>query len=361
MLSRWLIALCFLCGAALASYQEVLIKRGDTLSSVFKAHHIPQKSLIEMLHQTDLPDLRPDWKIYLISDQEQFVGLFIMQRYERGLLIYAQDERYVQQSIDIKKQAHYFYAQGTPQALQARFPKGAIDIFKWLQLQAPKHFTEEKQQLIYRKIYLPGVNTAVYEAVMVKNDEDMVVNFTNHRQENDFYYASGHSMRLTLLPRPVENARISSGFSYNRYHPILHVKRPHLGVDFAAPVGTPVHSTGPGRIIYLGPKGGFGNLVVIKHDATYETAYAHMLRFQTGLHVGSTVKMGDVIGYVGNTGNSTGPHLHYEVHKNKKPVNPLTLSLPAVHTLWGDDKTAFLALVVRLQGMLSLASSLPMA
>lgn len=149
--------------------------------------------------------------------------------------------------------------------------------------------------------------------------------------EVDGYYTEeGKSVQKALLKAPFEyNQRISSGFSHNRLHPITKQRRPHLGVDYAAPTGTPVLSVGDGIVTEAQYRGANGNIVKIKHNSTYRTAYLHLNGFASGIHRGARVKQGQVIGFVGSTGRSTGPHLDYRIYRNNKAVNPLNVELPS--------------------------------
>ncbi|MGF1593306.1 MAG: M23 family metallopeptidase [Kiloniellaceae bacterium] len=143
----------------------------------------------------------------------------------------------------------------------------------------------------------------------------------------DFYTPEGASVRRSLMRTPIDGARLSSGFGM-RKHPILGYSKMHKGTDFAAPSGTPIYAAGNGVVEVAGRNGGYGNYVRIRHGSTYQTAYAHMKGFAKGIRKGARVKQGQVIGYVGTTGRSTGPHLHYEVHVSGKQVNPLKVTLP---------------------------------
>lgn len=145
---------------------------------------------------------------------------------------------------------------------------------------------------------------------------------------DDFYNLKGESLRKALLKSPLKYSHISSYFSKRRFHPILKIWRPHHGLDYSAPTGTPVSSVGDGIITYKGWKGGYGNLVEIRHKNNFKTRYGHLSRFAKGIYVGKRVKIGELIGYVGSTGLSTGPHLHFELHKEGVPINPLTVRLP---------------------------------
>ncbi|HEX6982789.1 MAG TPA: peptidoglycan DD-metalloendopeptidase family protein [Balneolaceae bacterium] len=145
-----------------------------------------------------------------------------------------------------------------------------------------------------------------------------------------YFTAAGESVEKALLKAPFKfDQRISSAFNPNRFHPILNVRRPHYGTDYAAPFGTPVLSVGDGVVTQAGYDGGSGNVVRIRHNSVYETAYMHLSDFADGIYEGATVEQGQVIAYVGNTGLSTGPHLHYSLYKNDHPVNSLAIELPS--------------------------------
>lgn len=145
-----------------------------------------------------------------------------------------------------------------------------------------------------------------------------------------FFDEKGLSLRKAFLKSPVKFSRISSRFSHSRFHPILRIRRPHHGVDYAAPVGTPVNAIGDGLIVKTGYEGQSGNMVRIKHNSVYSTAYLHLRNYAKGIHTGAYVKQGDVIGYVGSTGLSTGPHLDFRFYKNGHPVDPLKVEAPPV-------------------------------
>lgn len=157
-----------------------------------------------------------------------------------------------------------------------------------------------------------------------------------------FYNQEGKGAQKALRKTPIKNARISSGFG-SRRHPILGYTKQHKGVDFAASTGTPIPSAGGGVIAFRGVKSGYGNYIKVRHNGTYETAYAHLSRFQKGVNVGSRVSQGQIIGYVGSTGRSTGPHLHYEIIKNGVQVNPMTVQMPSVTNLEGEERRRFMA------------------
>ncbi len=159
-----------------------------------------------------------------------------------------------------------------------------------------------------------------------------------------YYDEKGHEVEGFLLARPVRGARISSYFTKRRFHPVLKKWKAHLGVDYAARRGTPVVAAGSGRVIYASYLGTYGNLVKIRHDDGYETRYAHLKSFRRGIKRGKYVKKGQTIGYVGSTGRSTGPHLHFELRKHGRATNPLRVVQVTTKKLKGKEKKAFMQL-----------------
>jgi murein DD-endopeptidase MepM/ murein hydrolase activator NlpD len=156
-----------------------------------------------------------------------------------------------------------------------------------------------------------------------------------------YFDTEGNSLRKAFLKAPLQFSRISSRFSSSRFHPILRIRRPHYGVDYAAPVGTPVLAIGDGRIVSAGTENGSGKMVKIVHNSVYTTAYLHLSRFGSGIFQGATVKQGDIIGYVGSSGLSTGPHLDFRFYKNGYPVDPLTIDAPPVEPVSEENKIRF--------------------
>jgi murein DD-endopeptidase MepM/ murein hydrolase activator NlpD len=168
------------------------------------------------------------------------------------------------------------------------------------------------------------------------------VRYTNKQGNTNYYTADGNSMRKAFIRTPVDFARISSMFSMGRKHPILNKIRAHKGVDYAAPRGTPIKATGDGKVLLAGRRGGYGNTVIIQHGETYRTLYGHMQGFAKGIQTGGTVKQGQVIGYIGTTGLSTGPHLHYEFQVNGVHVDPLGRKLPMADPIAKSEKQRFM-------------------
>jgi len=179
----------------------------------------------------------------------------------------------------------------------------------------------------------------IYASMYVNGEELNLYNF-RYKNEEDYYDIKGKSITKSLMKTPINGARLSSSFGM-RKHPILGYNKMHRGTDFAAPSGTPIMASGSGTITRARWCGGGGNCVKIKHNSTYETIYAHMKAFAKGIKEGRKVKQGQIIGYVGSTGLSTGPHLHYEVVVNGKKVNSQKLKLPSGKTLKGEERKDF--------------------
>jgi len=186
-----------------------------------------------------------------------------------------------------------------------------------------------------------------YAAMTLSGKTVAYYRFTPGSGFTDYFDATGQSVRKTLMRTPVNGARLSSGFG-KRKHPILGYTKMHKGVDFAAPRGTPIMAAGDGVIERAGRNGGYGNYVRLRHNSEIKTAYAHLHKFARGIKVGTRVRQGDIIAYVGSTGRSTGPHLHYEVLKNGRQVNPLSVKLPAGEKLKGKDLKKLQAAVNKL-------------
>ena len=179
----------------------------------------------------------------------------------------------------------------------------------------------------------------LYASMYVNNKEINLYNF-KYNNEEGFYDIKGRSIVKALMKTPINGARLSSSFGM-RKHPILGFNKKHLGTDFAAPSGTPIMASGSGTVTRARWCGGGGNCVKIRHNSTYETVYAHMKSFARGIKEGRKVTQGQIIGYVGSTGMSTGPHLHYEVIVNKKKVNSQTLKLPSGKVLDSSARKGF--------------------
>ena len=194
-------------------------------------------------------------------------------------------------------------------------------------------------KVIFARMTLSGSVKSLYE-------------FELRPGRTDYFDDRGRSAKRPLLRTPIDGARLSSGFGKRR-HPILGYTKVHRGVDFAAPTGTPIYAAGDGIITFRGRKGAYGKYIRIKHAAGYSTAYAHLSRYKKGVTQGRRVKQGEVIGYVGSTGRSTGPHLHYEILVRGRQTNPLTIKMPSGITLKGRDLARFQIKIANISALVS--------
>lgn len=196
----------------------------------------------------------------------------------------------------------------------------------------------------------PKIEAAMVE---VRGTKNYVFSYNKGR----FYDAKGKEVEGFFLTKPVKYHRISDGFTYKRWHPILKRYRAHLGIDYAARRGTPIKAAGNGKIIQLGRKGGYGKTITIRHDNGYKTLYAHMNGYRKGMKRGKWVKKGQVIGYVGSTGMSTGPHLHFGLYKNNRAINPNSVVKVTKSKLTGEKRKEFFSYIKKYKQDIEVALS----
>lgn len=199
--------------------------------------------------------------------------------------------------------------------------------------------------LIYEELFLDGEKIGegnIIAAQFINRDTKFTaLRYTNAEGDSSYYTPEGYSMRKTFLRSPVDFARVSSRFNLRRKHPVLNTIRAHKGVDYAAGTGTKIKASGEGKIIFRGKKGGYGNVVILQHGGNITTLYAHMKTFKRGQRVGTRVKQGQVIGFVGSSGLATGPHLHYEFRVNGVHKNPLKVKLPQAAPIAKTEEAIF--------------------
>ena len=204
---------------------------------------------------------------------------------------------------------------------------------------------EDSFQIIFEEFYddknkLIDTGEIIYANLILQDKNLQLYRFEFQEKKIDYFDENGNSIRKTLMKTPINGARLSSSFG-KRKHPILGYTKMHTGTDFAAPMGTPIMASGDGVVTKAAWCGGGGNCVKIRHNSTYQTVYAHLSKFGRGIKKGVRVKQGQIIGYVGSTGLSTGPHLHYEVIENGKKVNSQKLKLPSGKILKGNERKDF--------------------
>ena len=202
----------------------------------------------------------------------------------------------------------------------------------------------DRFKAVYEELYVDTTFYSlgkIFAAEFMHNNKTYQAYYFVQDSVDSYWSEEGNSLRRAFLKAPLTFSRISSHFTYARNHPVLRIVRPHTGVDYAAPMGTPVVSIGDGTVISKGYQGGGGHTVKIQHNSVYTTAYLHLSKYGEGIQNGSRVAQGQVIGYVGSSGLSTGPHLDFRVWMNGKPVDPLTIESPSVEPIREENKLAF--------------------
>lgn len=239
------------------------------------------------------------------------------------------------------------YLAGQGQGLPANVLAELIRIYSWdvdfqRDIRQGDSFEVTYEELRDEDGKLVHTGTVHFAALTLSGQRKPLYRFVTGEGNVDYFDDEGRGARKALMRTPIDGARLSSGFGKRR-HPILGYTRMHRGVDFAAPRGTPIYAAGDGVISYAGRKGGYGNYIAIRHNGRYSTAYAHMKGFARGMGTGKRVRQGQVIGYVGTTGRSTGPHLHYEIMVDGGQVNPLRVRMPSGRNLKGEELDRFMA------------------
>jgi murein DD-endopeptidase MepM/ murein hydrolase activator NlpD len=217
---------------------------------------------------------------------------------------------------------------------------------------------EDRFTVVYEEVFQDGtfLRTGNILAAKFVNDgrEYRAVRHADAKGRGEYFTPDGRSLRKAFIRAPVQFSRISSRFNPSRRHPVLNTIRAHKGVDYAAPVGTPVRAAGEGRVRFVGRQGGYGNVVELEHGSGVVTVYGHLSRFASKLHRGQRVGLGEVIAYVGQTGLATGPHLHYEYRIRGVHKNPQTVPLPDAQPIPAQQLDSFLAATADLVNMLDL-------
>ena len=239
------------------------------------------------------------------------------------------------------------YLAGEGQGLPANVLAELIRIYSWdvdfqRDIREGDAFEVTYEEVRDEEGRLVHAGTVHFAALTLSGDRRPLYRFVTAAGDVDYFDDKGQGARKALMRTPIDGARLSSGFGKRR-HPVLGYNKMHRGVDFAAPQGTPIYAAGDGVVTFAGRKGGYGNYINIRHNGRYHTAYAHMKGFARGMSRGKRVRQGEVIGYVGTTGRSTGPHLHYEILVDGGQVNPLSVRMPSGRKLTGKELARFLA------------------
>jgi murein DD-endopeptidase MepM/ murein hydrolase activator NlpD len=351
---------------ASGTWHTLTIKRGDTLSAIFSKFNMSSQ-LVELsklaTESKTLASIRPGQRLRLrihdgilqqlvleINPLEQLYATrlsegFISERVKKPL-----QTRLITVSAKVD---HSLFQAGLKAGLADRLIMKLAEIFGWdidfaLDIRQDDAFTVVfEQQLVDGKKVRNGKIVAA--EFLNQGEQYQAYLYTNAQGVSDYYTPGGRSVRKPFLKTPVDVARISSRFTAKRRHPLLKRTRAHKGVDYVASVGTPAKSTGDGKIVFRGNKGGYGKTVIIAHGNRYTTLYAHLSRFARRTALGRRVKQGQVIGFIGKTGLATGPHLHYEFRVNGVHRNPLTIKLPTSVSLPVAEMSRFTAAIAPLQ------------
>lgn len=358
--------------------REEPIQRGDTLAELFSRLGVSDRNAFEFIRndpaaQSIARQLKPG---KLVTARTSEVGellafhfplngkdsLLVIERGANGLLS-AREESMPLETHTERRSGEIRYtlfgatdSAGIPDGIAMQMADifgGDIDFHRDLR-------KGDRFSVVYEIYYLRGQP--------VRAGRVLAAEFTNNQKafeaywfagdgskSGGYYTADGKNLRKAFLRSPLEFSRVTSGFTSNRFHPVLNTWRAHKGVDYGAPIGTRVRSVADGTVEFAGRQGGYGNLIVVRHHGAYSTAYAHLNGFATGIRKGSRVAQGEMIGYVGKTGLASGPHLHYEFRVGKQQVNPLTVTMPSAPALSVAEKSRFISSTAPLRAQMELS------
>ena len=341
---------------------EHKIKVGETFDNILE-EYLVEKSEIEQIKKElgkkiNLNKLNVNQKISFTIDQtNSFVKEFVFQVTNTEKIYLTREEgtnKFDQRILVTKLSKNIIYDESIileslyKSASNQKIPAGIIIEFARIygfQVDFQRDIKKRDSFQIMYEVFLDDKKNIIETgnilyANLKLSGEDNSLYYFDFKKSEGHYDKSGKSVQKALMKTPINGARLSSSFGM-RKHPIDGFNKMHRGTDFAAPMGTPIMASGNGIIKKAGWCGGGGNCVVIKHNSTYQTVYAHMSKFANGIRKGTRVKQGQTIGYVGSTGKSTGPHLHYEVIVNGKRINSQTLKLPSGKILKGNERKIF--------------------
>ena len=347
----------------LPNTDTVVIEKGDVLSKTFEQTKITNKEAFVVMQELkkymNINRCKPDefYEITYSSDTSTWTNF---KYYQEGKYYYelnkSTDNIITSQKKELPTNKKTYEMAGTIETslwqsmsdlnISADIILAYADVFAWQIdfLTDPRQGDEFK--LIFSVETLEKKQTVVSTEILAgqyitATSVNTAIQFINSKGDEGYFDETGKSVKRAFLKAPLQFKRISSYFTKKRYHPILKYYRAHEGIDYAAPIGTPVSAIGDGVVTKSQYSGGYGNLVIIKHPNGYESYYGHLSKYGKGIKKGVRVKQGQVIGYVGSTGLSTGPHLDFRIKKNGKFFNYLTMKMPPSYTLTGKDKEDF--------------------
>ncbi len=342
-------------------WRRVVVERGDTFGALLGNAGVDGRTVHALVtgteHGRQLARIHPGETFRLIMDASGHLQRLVHEISPHKRLVFDREASGFESSevVDrLQRRLQYasgvidtsLFAAGAEAGLSDAMVSELVRIFGWdidfvLDARAGDRFT-----VVYTAYYKGGEHIRDGDIVAAEFVNEgtvhQAVRYTDADGETAYFAPNGKSMRKAFLRSPVEFTRISSKYG-RRYHPVLGRMRNHHGVDYAARPGTPIRATGSGVIVYQGRNGGYGKFVLIRHGNRYSTAYGHMSRFARGQSVGSRIEQGEGIGYVGNSGRSTGPHLHYEFRVNGVHKNPLKVAFPPSRIITAEERARFRA------------------
>ena len=339
-----------------------IVKSGDSLNSILSNHEISDgeiKIIVEKLRKkTKSKVLFVDMKIDFVLDTENnsiIELIYPKSRIKKIVLTKTKDNSFEIKETITKLTKKLIYKEGIIKSSLYKAAKNLnvedsiiVELANLYGFQIDFQrdiYKEDSFEILYEKFInekekITESGNIIFANLILQGQKNILYYFDDEGKSRGHYDVNGASVKKALMKTPINGARLSSPFGM-RKHPILGFNKMHRGTDFAAPLGTPIMASGDGIILKAGWCGGGGNCVVLKHNSTYQTVYAHMSKFAKGVRKGLRVKQGQIIGYVGSTGMSTGPHLHYEVIINGKKVNSQKLKLPSGKILKGKERETF--------------------
>ena len=335
------------------------IKRNDSLFSILKRLGIEEKNIVNLVN-SDRSNLLAQIKIGKtlevgISDFNKVISLNYIKDFKSGVRAKKSGEVYEIEEYELNTEKYRvfknieinnsLYVDGLKEGLPDSVIMDLVYIFGWDIDFVHDIRPGDSYSLIYEEVFVNGekkLDGDILIAEFINRDRThTAIRYKLQNGFSEYFSLEGRNVKKAFLRSPVKFSYISSSYNLKRRHPILHKIRAHTGVDYAASRGTPVRTTGDGTVVFADKKGGYGNLVEIKHTEDYSTRYAHLNKFHSKIKVGGKVKQSETIGYVGRTGTATGDHLHYEFRVNGKHTNPLTVKLPNAKPIHENDKDSY--------------------
>ena len=339
---------------------NITVRRGDTLDRIFRRNKLDLGHLAQIARLPEARDhlriLKPGDEIEIRHDGGQLVSLHRDLELTSSLKVTRGEERFeaeiVERPIETQKRLAYgrietsLFESAAAANLSDSLIMNLAGIFAWDVDFVLDIRTDDNYYILFEEIWQNGEFVADGEIVAAEFNNNgrtfRAIRYVDKNGRSDYFTPEGRSVRKAFIRAPVDFTRISSSFNPNRRHPILNTIRAHRGVDYAAPKGTPVKASGDGKVIFRGVKGGYGNAVILQHGGNITTLYGHLSAFAKSAPLGSRVKQGQTIGFVGSTGLSTAPHLHYEYRLNGVHRNPRTVKLPQAEPISEEYMQDFL-------------------